>query len=743
MPEPAPALPAGEAPVIVDEPAPPAPAPTATPAAAAAASRAVADRLPGMFRSRGQLPERDVDAGPAPLAADPVVTGVGPAAGTTDGGTRVTVTGVDFAGAVEVHFDGIPGTGLVVVSDTELQVTTPPVAEEGTANVRVFTAAGGRSPGNSPVDFRYAHTPVLTAISPTTGSDAGGTLVSISGTELDGTTEVLFGGLPATVVTVAPDRVRVVAPDGPAAGPVDVRVATLGGTSAVVPVGAFTFAATPKVASVSPASGSPDGGTAVTLEGANFTGATRVTFGGVEGTDLEVVSDDELRVTTPARTTLGDVEVVVTTVAGRSTGTEEPAEFGYVASPTPVAQSLHGYWPLGLIGALSWTVWFVRRWLSRHRYRPVVNDFRTTTSVVIPVYQEDPEVLERCLRTWLREDPTEVILVVDDRDDELLRRLHSWPDPRVQVLEWHHTGKRGALGAGVRRATGEVVVFADSDTEWRPGLLAAMQMPFADPEVGGVGSRQHVYLPHTNVWRRVAYWMLNTRYLDYVPAMSRQGGVACLSGRTAAYRRAAIAPVTPGLEREMFLGRQCVAGDDGRLTWLVLAAGYKTVHQDTAQADSMFPADLRAFVRQRIRWSRNSYRCYLTALSQGWLWRQPLITQVTVLQILLTPVSMGATVWYGSRWILDGGWIALAIVGGWAVVGRALRAMSHLQENPREIVLAPLAALTIAVIALPIKTWAALTMNKQGWLTRQEGQRVQGQAEIVPAAVGEGQYAQG
>jgi hypothetical protein len=39
-------------------------------------------------------------------------------------------------------------------------------------------------------------------------------------------------------------------------------------------------------------------------------------------------------------------------------------------------------------------------------------------------------------------------------------------------------------------------------------------------------------------------------------------------------------------------------------------------------------------------------------------------------------------------------------------------------------------AVTIAVIALPIKTWAALTMNKQGWLTRQEGQRVQGQAEI-------------
>ena len=43
--------------------------------------------------------------------------------------------------------------------------------------------------------------------------------------------------------------------------------------------------------------------------------------------------------------------------------------------------------PLGLIGILSWSVWFIRRWLSRHRYEPVVNDFRTTTSIVVPVYR--------------------------------------------------------------------------------------------------------------------------------------------------------------------------------------------------------------------------------------------------------------------------------------------------------------------------------------------------------------------
>lgn len=390
--------------------------------------------------------------------------------------------------------------------------------------------------------------------------------------------------------------------------------------------------------------------------------------------------------------------------------------------------------PLGVIGIVSWSVWFVRRWLSHHHYSEILNDFRASTSLVVPVFREDADVLERCLRTWLAEGPTEVILVVDDLDDLLLARLRRLALPTVKILPWRHTGKRGALGAGVRAATGDIVVFADSDTSWRPGILAALQMPFADPEIGGVGSRQHVHLPESDLRRRIAYWLLNTRYLDYVPAMSRRGGVACLSGRTAAYRRTVIDPLMPALEHEIFLGRECVAGDDGRLTWLVLAAGYKTVHQASAQADSMFPDTWAAFFKQRIRWSRNSYRCYLTAVAQGWLWNQPLITQVTVLQVLVTPLTMGAAIFYTVGWAATGGATAIAAATVWVVLARALRGFSHLRENPRDVTIAPLMSVVVALIALPIKVWAGITMNRQGWLTRTAAGRVQGQGEITSTA---------
>ena len=243
------------------------------------------------------------------------------------------------------------------------------------------------------------------------------------------------------------------------------------------------------------------------------------------------------------------------------------------------------------------------RWVQSRRYRPLINGYRSTTSVVVPSYREDPGVLERCLKTWLANDPNEVIVVADLADREVLRLLAEYAqrDHRVHPMPFLHHGKRSALGVGIRAARSEIIVLADSDTAWADGLLEAIQMPFVDPRVGGVGSRQNAVERQSSVWRIVADWMVNTRYLDYVPAQGMAGGVACLSGRTAAYRRSVILPLIDQLEHEYFLGRECVAGDDGRLTWLVLGAGFKTAYQGSAHAWSMFPNSFRPFVKQGNR----------------------------------------------------------------------------------------------------------------------------------------------
>lgn len=379
--------------------------------------------------------------------------------------------------------------------------------------------------------------------------------------------------------------------------------------------------------------------------------------------------------------------------------------------------TLAPYFPLAAAGVLVWVIWLVRAIMSATA-PAIESDFRTTTSVVVPSFHEDPEILLDCLETWRAQDPDEIIIVLDLADLEAYDRIVALGDDRIRPILFEHAGKRSALGAGIRLARSELLVLTDSDTSWTPGLLVEVQKPFVDPKVGGVSTQQNVAARTTSIWRRVADWLVNLRYYNYVPAMGRVGAVPCVSGRTAVYRRSAVLPVLDKLENEFFLGKRCISGDDGRLTWLVLASGFTTVHQRSARALSMFPSSFSAFVKQRVRWSRNSYRCYLTAIAKGWLWKQPLITKITVLQILLTPVTMGFTLAYLLLSRLELTPVALIAVAVWLLIGRGVRGFSHLRRHPGEILLLPLIVLVVIFIALPIKLYAFVTMNKQGWLTR-------------------------
>src|SRR4051794_12570027 len=97
------------------------------------------------------------------------------------------------------------------------------------------------------------------------------------------------------------------------------------------------------------------------------------------------------------------------------------------------ATSLREAAPLGIARAGGWTLWLYRAVGSRFA-RDVVNDFRTTTSVVVPAYREDPEILVQCLETWLAQRPTEVLIVVDIDDTECHERLSGVDDERLRTI---------------------------------------------------------------------------------------------------------------------------------------------------------------------------------------------------------------------------------------------------------------------------------------------------------------------
>jgi hypothetical protein len=73
--------------------------------------------------------------------------------------------------------------------------------------------------------------PVVTAISPASGSAAGGTIVDIQGTGLGGVNSVYFGGVPATIDGDADTEIVVTSPAVTSTGTVIITVNTPGGAS--------------------------------------------------------------------------------------------------------------------------------------------------------------------------------------------------------------------------------------------------------------------------------------------------------------------------------------------------------------------------------------------------------------------------------------------------------------------------------------------------------------------------------
>lgn len=160
-------------------------------------------------------------------------------------------------------------------------------------------------------------------ISPDQGSTGGGTVVTVTGTNLSGATAVTFGTKPGTITANTPTSITVTSPSGN--GTVGVSVTTPGGTSNPV---AFYYVGAPFKAALSANSGPTAGGNTITISGTGLSTATSVAFG-PNNVVPTVVSDSLISVVVPAGTA-GSVGVTVTTAGGSNNG----LSYTYVTSPT-------------------------------------------------------------------------------------------------------------------------------------------------------------------------------------------------------------------------------------------------------------------------------------------------------------------------------------------------------------------------------------------------------------------------
>jgi len=220
-----------------------------------------------------------------------------------------------------------------VLSPGELTATTAATAA-GADEVIVTDANGTSSAG--PKYTYVAPVPTITKVDPASGSTAGGTTVTITGTNLTGATAVKFGATNATSLKLE-SASEIIAASPAGSGTVDVTATTAGGTTATGSADHFTYVPPPPtVTSIDPTQGSTAGGAAVTIKGTGFVAGATVKIGS-EASSVSVLSPGELTATTAA-TAAGETEVIVTDANGTSTAGPKytyvvPAAEGNLVSP--------------------------------------------------------------------------------------------------------------------------------------------------------------------------------------------------------------------------------------------------------------------------------------------------------------------------------------------------------------------------------------------------------------------------
>ena len=181
--------------------------------------------------------------------------------------------------------------------------------------------------------------PTVSAIAPESGSSAGNTDVTIKGTGFVFPATVTIGNEVAAAEVVSTEEIRATT-SAHEAGSQEVVVSDSGGTSEGGPQ--FTYVDPPTVESITPSSGSTEGGTPVTVVGTGFVSGIQVEIDGQPLTEVEVDSATELTGTTSPGSA-GAFEVVVSDAYGTST---LGPEFTYVEPPPMITELLPNEGPL-------------------------------------------------------------------------------------------------------------------------------------------------------------------------------------------------------------------------------------------------------------------------------------------------------------------------------------------------------------------------------------------------------------
>jgi hyaluronan synthase len=393
---------------------------------------------------------------------------------------------------------------------------------------------------------------------------------------------------------------------------------------------------------------------------------------------------------------------------------------------------------------LAWTFAFAFsafQWILSYRDRPWTTTVRQqhrldALNVVanIPLYNEDPEVVDRTLYALVNQTrAAQRIDVVDDGStigylDLQQHWERTWPNgTTVRWIRIRNGGKKHAQAVTFSTsAEADIIVTVDSDTALVCNAIEEGLKPFVSRKNQSVAGIELAFNSRVNWLTRTVSARSLFFQIVACGAQSACGDILVNRGAYALYRAQLLRDTIPAYLEETFFDLGPIKlGDDAALTLFARGRG-RAVQQSTAFALTMYPEKLSHHFRQWVRWMRgstirNCWRVrYLPPRSYGW-WFTVLGVQFFLASTML-PIMVLVT-WPRSATFTEGGLTAMlawAYITGFRIMAVRRSDETWLFRLGTLFAYAP-AMMWGALILRPLRFVGIATYRRQGWTTRTEG----------------------
>lgn len=375
--------------------------------------------------------------------------------------------------------------------------------------------------------------------------------------------------------------------------------------------------------------------------------------------------------------------------------------------------------------------WFDRPFTVTVQQQQMLDRLRITVN--IPLYNEDPEVIDRVIYSLFSQTRLpSYIQVVDDgsttSDYAEIRDYWLANVPQNVEFSWIRTPNRGKRHAQAftfsRTADADIFATLDSDTALERNAIEEAMKPFAHRRVQSVAGVEVAYNSHANLLTRMSSIRQIAWQMTQCCVLSMAGNVLVNRGTFAMYRAPVVRDNLNAYVNEMFLGSLVKYSDDSMLTLYALQRG-RAVQQLTAFQLPMYPENVGHALRQWFRWMRGStirnlWRLrYLPVFSYGWLmsllsWWQFIVSWAAYLMVFAVRPAEGH---FGIAPVL------IVLLSSYLVALRNLliRRSDHTPGQQLDTyLLAPLSLLWSLLVLRPARVYAMLTCGRNGWGTRGE-----------------------